>query len=414
MGLFALIGHCVLWVSFWNYVNGSGWTRPTIKWISRALFAGCGLVPPIVLSVFLNGEIGTFVKIYFAYCFAVTIVTLPWEYWRRRKAAGTNRLQREVTRIHRLPATRLESLKSTTGLKRWLLNSRLNQSFEIEEVEKHINLSRLDSRLNGFTVAHITDLHFTGKVSRSFFDAAIDIVNQMKPDLIAITGDLVDDPECNTWLAKTLGRLRAKHGVYFILGNHDGKQDRDVIRRILTDCGLKDVSQKTHRISIDGYDVFLAGDETPWGPSVVDADLIPSRQLIPHARILLAHSPDSIQLANDNDFDLMLAGHTHGGQFCVPGYGAVVCPMQTSLELASGTFYIEPTLLHVNRGLSAELPLRINCRPEVTKLVFECTTPRPPVTNHDTSTGTSTKRLPRMQSHLPEIKKADAAHCVES
>ena len=66
----------------------------------------------------------------------------------------------------------------------------------------------------------------------------------------------------------------------------------------------------------------------------------------------------------------MLAGHTHGGQFRLPEFGPFVCPSRLPLEFASGAIYEEPTTLHVSRGLSSEIPLRLNCRPEITKLVL--------------------------------------------
>ena len=68
----------------------------------------------------------------------------------------------------------------------------------------------------------------------------------------------------------------------------------------------------------------------------------------------------------------MMAGHTHGGQFCLPWFGPIVCPSRLPLEYASGTIYAEPTVLHVSRGLSGEVPLRLNCRPEITRLVLRC------------------------------------------
>jgi uncharacterized protein len=88
-------------------------------------------------------------------------------------------------------------------------------------------------------------------------------------------------------------------------------------------------------------------------------------------RILLSHSPDQFAWARRWDFDLMLAGHTHGGQIRLPIVGPVVCPSRHGVKYAGGTFYSYPTLMHVSRGISAEAPIRLNCRPELSRLVLQ-------------------------------------------
>jgi predicted MPP superfamily phosphohydrolase len=89
--------------------------------------------------------------------------------------------------------------------------------------------------------------------------------------------------------------------------------------------------------------------------------------------VLLAHSPDQFKWARRRDFDLMLAGHTHGGQICLPVIGPIHCPSWHGVKYASGVFFEPPTVMHVSRGVSSELPIRLNCRPEVTKLVLRGT-----------------------------------------
>ena len=87
-------------------------------------------------------------------------------------------------------------------------------------------------------------------------------------------------------------------------------------------------------------------------------------------RILLSHTPDQIEWAQNADVDLMLAGHTHGGQIRLPIVGVSFCPSRFGSRYASGTFYREPTVMHVSRGLAGTRPIRINCPPELTKLVL--------------------------------------------
>ena len=87
-------------------------------------------------------------------------------------------------------------------------------------------------------------------------------------------------------------------------------------------------------------------------------------------RLLLSHTPDQIQRARADQIDLMLAGHNHGGQVRFPLFGPVYSPSVYGCRYASGVFWEAPTLLHVSRGLGGRHPLRINCRPEVTRIVL--------------------------------------------
>jgi predicted MPP superfamily phosphohydrolase len=94
----------------------------------------------------------------------------------------------------------------------------------------------------------------------------------------------------------------------------------------------------------------------------------------PLLRVLLAHAPDQIDWAQRHQFDLMLAGHTHGGQIRLPLLGAIVAPSRLGTKFSAGTFYMEPTVMHVSRGVSGLTPLRWNCPPEITRLVLRCGT----------------------------------------
>jgi uncharacterized protein len=87
-------------------------------------------------------------------------------------------------------------------------------------------------------------------------------------------------------------------------------------------------------------------------------------------RSALSHSPDQIEWAQSNDVDLLLAGHLHGGQIRIPIIGPILAPSRRGVEYSSGVFLIPPTIMHVSRGISGEVPIRMNCPPEVTKLVL--------------------------------------------
>lgn len=111
---------------------------------------------------------------------------------------------------------------------------------------------------------------------------------------------------------------------------------------------------------------MLAGDETPWIGQ--QPDLANSAQSL--FRILLSHTPDNIAWALNNQVDLMISGHTHGGQIRLPVLGPIHCPSRYGLQFSAGEFWLDPTLLHVSRGLSGREPIRYGCRPELTRLIL--------------------------------------------
>src|SRR5690606_5435621 len=122
---------------------------------------------------------------------------------------------------------------------------------------------------------------------------------------------LIDKEACLDWLPETFGRLQAKHGVYFILGNHD-KRLRDVpaLRKRLTQCGLIDVGGRAAMREINGVEVHLAGNELPWFPLRAAPEVfVPEARESSVFRILLSHTPDQYFWARERNYQLMLAGH---------------------------------------------------------------------------------------------------------
>ncbi len=246
-----------------------------------------------------------------------------------------------------------------------------NQLCELYVHEKVLCHPRLVPALEGLTIGHLSDLHFTGKIKRDYFEYVIDCANELDVDIVAVTGDIVDKDKCIDWIPSTLGRLKSRHGVYFIFGNHDKRvMDMPRLRRTLQEAGLVELAGRSLEIQIAGHRIAFTGNELPWfGPvGELSADQLDAQTF----RILLSHSPDQLQWARRRQFDLMLAGHTHGGQIRFPFIGPVVCPSLYGVKYASGIFYEAPTLMHVSRGLSGLDPIRINCAPELAKLTLRC------------------------------------------
>jgi predicted MPP superfamily phosphohydrolase len=239
-----------------------------------------------------------------------------------------------------------------------------------------LRVPRLARELDGLSLVHLSDLHFTGNIAQDFFDFMVAQTNAQQPDLIAITGDIIDLEPCLPWIGEVLGKLRAKCGVFCVFGNHDRRlRDIPLLIREVEQAGLTYLGGRWAEVRLPGQSLILGGNELPWlgnRPDLAECPVAATegRPL----RILLSHSPDQIVWARAADFDLMLAGHTHGGQVRLPIIGPIVGQSRYGLKYCSGLFYVPPTLLHVSRGVSQLQNLRIHCRPEMTKLVLrsEC------------------------------------------
>ena len=247
-----------------------------------------------------------------------------------------------------------------------------NSVLSIDLNEKVLEVPQLDRRLHGLTIAHFSDLHLEGTVDKAFFRNAVEMIQEMQADLVALTGDVVDRAAQIDWLPEIFAALRLHGRAYFILGNHDLKvRDLAKLRRVMDEAGLEYLGGRWKEIQVRGQSIVIAGDELPWIPPAVDLSKCPpaSSRGGP-LRILVAHTPDRYRWARSQEFDLMLAGHTHGGQVCLPGIGPLVSPCRQGTRYAAGLFYEPPTILHVSRGLSETFPIRLGCPPELTRLVL--------------------------------------------
>ena len=246
-----------------------------------------------------------------------------------------------------------------------------NQQFTLEVSTKSYALPRLPPEWDGLSIVHLADTHFRGAVTRAYFEAVCEQAIAMQPDLFVFTGDLLDDERLLDWLPTTLGRLRGKIGQYFILGNHEWYLDSDRVRPELERLGWIDLSSQCLEVRRPNSRnsapaLVLAGDETPWMGTHPKF----SQTSNDGFRILLSHTPDNIPWAQSQQVDLMLSGHTHGGQIQFPLLGPVYSPSRYGCRYASGVFWKAPTLLIVSRGISGREPVRYFCRPELTKIVL--------------------------------------------
>jgi predicted MPP superfamily phosphohydrolase len=383
--LIALFGHGALWVGLVNRIHSTGMPRWAVKWLSWLCLVAV-LSIPVVLAALARSEaslvefpawidaVWRHGRYYFLPCIAIAAaVTILWT---RRRLTFSVPAALRVAKTEEFDVVQALGFRPVHGRFAQLCSrAPWNQAFQPRIELREFEFSRLPMALDGVSIVHLSDFHFTGRVGIEYFQEVVRRANALQPDLIALTGDLVDHAECIDWLPETLGRLKAPLGVFFILGNHD-LRTRDVkrLRQTLADLGLVDLGGQWRTLDVRGELLLLAGNELPWIAPAADMRAYVSKAVgADHDRpfrILLSHSPDQFEWAQRWDFDLVLAGHTHGGQFCLPWIGPLLSPSWYGVQYAGGTFAAGKTVMHVSRGTSGEVPLRWNAPPEVGRIVL--------------------------------------------
>ena len=244
----------------------------------------------------------------------------------------------------------------------------LNQVFQVEFTEKTLVLPQLPDAWDGLSILHLTDLHLCGTPDKIFYQSVMDrCMRDGVPDLVLLTGDVVDSDLHYRWIVPVLGRLRWNLGAYAILGNHDSWRDVSTIRQRLRRVGMTVLGNTWRLIDVRGVPMLLVGHEGPWFLPVPDLAGAPAEPF----RLCLSHTPDNLPWAIEQRIDLVLAGHVHGGQIRLPVLGSVFVPSRFSRHYDCGTFAKGKTVMHVGRGLAGQHPLRFFCKPEVTRIVLK-------------------------------------------
>ena len=248
------------------------------------------------------------------------------------------------------------------------------QWVELRELE--LPLDGLPPELDGFRILHLSDLHLgTLSPAGRALERAVAWAAERSPDLGAITGDLVRRPDGREALERALARLPARHGIVAVLGNHDVDDARDPFSRP-TDLAdlhaagallLRDEARTFEvagaRVQVVGVDpaAYKNGSSRPVERADPSADL----------RILLCHYPEVVRRLPPGVFQLVLAGHYHGGQICVPTPWGKLRLKDVRGSYWEGLFATRAAALHVSRGLGTSfVPFRLLARPEATVLTL--------------------------------------------
>lgn len=251
------------------------------------------------------------------------------------------------------------------------------QNNRLEVTEYTVASPRLPAAFDGLRVAHISDLHnkLFGPQQRRLMDA----LGQLRPELILVTGDLVDNTESANALCFVEQAVQLAP-VYYTPGNHEERHGQyPLLRRQLAQRGVTVLHNLALSLNQEGQQLWLAGIGDPnFFPYDCRRQLL--RQTLATLRqdcgeafmLLLAHRPQLLPQYAVQGADLVLAGHAHGGQFRLPGGSGLFTPDQGPFPAYSeGVYWLGKTAMVVSRGLgNAQFPLRLNNHPEVVALTL--------------------------------------------
>lgn len=231
-----------------------------------------------------------------------------------------------------------------------------------------VQINNLPPEFKGFTILHLTDLH--SKMYGENQQDLLRLINRHRFDLTVITGDLVDGNNPDSEPALALIKDLSKP-VYFVPGNHDWWTGYHIKKPLLFN-GVRFLENSSGRLTRGGSHIWLTGVDDPFtGRARLDEALSSVTDAMP--KVLLAHSPVIYPEATAKKADLILAGHTHGGQIRLPLLGALNVPGQGWFpQLDYGLFTSGKTNMIINSGLGESfIPFRFNCRPEIVLVTLD-------------------------------------------
>ena len=387
--LIILIGNCGFWLFCFNRINATSLHRKRIKKIEKLFVLLCFLIPTAIAVVEWNAisywfstekqpllpTAAPFFTAYGFWCLGSFIVLgIAWLESRFWLIPPKHLLSSTSTRysVH----DEIEGGSPGTAMTKLLHKLPGNEICHLTVTQKELLLARSVPQVDGLKIGHCSDLHFTGQLRLEHYHFVLDRLLEHEPDLLIVSGDIIDYSECLSFIDELFPKMNAPYGCSFVLGNHDRRiLDLESLSSRVCQFGHVDLGRENQSISLEnGGCLELVGNEIPWLRRHVDCqpEFVSQKGDSNEStlRICVSHSPDQIHWARKRNADLMLAGHTHGGQVRFPGIGPIVAPSYQGTRFASGTFFLPPTLMHVSRGVAGTHPLRWRCPPEVSLLTL--------------------------------------------
>ena len=249
-----------------------------------------------------------------------------------------------------------------------------NTALELNEYE--VVSDRIPQGFEGFRIAQVSDLHNAEFGEGN--EKLIQLLSQADPDIIVLTGDLIDSRHTDIEIALDFARQAVKIApVYYVSGNHESRvREYEDLKIGLAEAGVVILENQKVQITREGGSITLVGIGDPrFQEDYLFGDSEPvARQAIENLQnesdgytVLLSHRPELFDLYVDTGMDLVFSGHAHGGQFRLPLVGGLVAPNQGFIpEYDAGQFTEENTTMIVSRGVgNSIIPIRVNNRPEI-------------------------------------------------
>jgi predicted MPP superfamily phosphohydrolase len=242
-------------------------------------------------------------------------------------------------------------------------------------VRKNVEISRIEAKIanlshefNGLTIAHLSDIHHGPYTGLDYINRCIEIVNGLNPDVIALTGDFTfGGRKYIEPCAEVIRGLRARVGVYAVLGNHDYYAGAGHVARALKNAGCQMMVDAEDCLEQRGARLRLLGvDDLIYG--YTDVNRLMRHLPREDPRIVLSHNPDFIEefAVKNRHVDLMISGHTHGGQIRLPLLGAPHISSDYGQRYAIGLNRKGTMQVYTTRGIGTILlPTRFDCPPEI-------------------------------------------------
>ncbi|MBR3362738.1 MAG: metallophosphoesterase [Bacilli bacterium] len=236
--------------------------------------------------------------------------------------------------------------------------------FEIKNYQRHdykIDSQKITDNFDGFSIVHISDIHYGRVLGNKELDKIVEMINKVKPDVVVLTGDLLDrDTKMTTDMASdisnALTNIKVNIGKYAINGNHDSNFDE--WDSIIKDSGFINLNNSYDTIYNGGYEYLLIAGVSSFKDKESIVNKVQNATSFlnkfekdgPIYNILIMHEPDYIDELEDNRFDLVLAGHSHGGQVKIPFVGPVIKP-DGARKYYNSHYKLDNCDLYISNGL---------------------------------------------------------------
>ena len=256
-----------------------------------------------------------------------------------------------------------------------------NTALEINEFE--VESERIPGSLDGFRIAQISDLH-----NAEFGEGnakLLELLVRSEPDIIVITGDIIDSRHTDVGIALDFARQAVKIApVYYVPGNHESRVvEYEPLKMGLMEARVEVMENRKVRITREGEHITILGIKDPAfrDEHFIEDERSIARRAIEELQeesdgytVLLSHRPELFDLYVGSGMDLVFTGHAHGGQFRLPFIGGIIAPHQGFFpEYDGGQFTEGYTTMMVSRGVgNSIIPVRFNNRPEIVLVSLKC------------------------------------------